>query len=451
MIFFTYCSHIFVFLFQITLNYYKNMLVKFSVGNFLSFKENVSINLSATSLNEYRNDNIFQSPINDLSLLKSIIVYGANSSGKSNLFKAIGFMKRFILNSSKDSISGEEIMVERFKLSTETISKPSFFEMEFIIDSTKYKYGFEVDTDTVHSEYLYYQNKTKEYLLFKRNFQSIELGKKIDMANEKLFEITRENSLFLSVCAQFNDKLANLIIKEIRGINFISGIDDFGSIDYTAKLLTNNNFKVMVNNLLKSANLGFNEIKIEKVSTEDILSKSGIPKELHKILIKNNPENTIISTKHFVYDENKEIFGEEYFDLNTDESLGTRKFFALAGPLIDTLTNGTILIIDEFDSRLHPELCKAIIKLFNSSENNPYKAQLIIASHNSTFINSNNKLFRRDQIIIAGKNRYGVTRLESLFEKKIRKDASFEKDYLSGKYDGVSIELTISNQLNLKL
>lgn len=427
------------------------MLVKFTVGNFLSFKERVSISLAATSLTEYRTDNIFQSPINDLSLLKSLIVYGANSSGKSNLFKALGFIKRFILNSSKDSISGEEIMVERFKLSTETISKPSLFELEFIIDDTKYRYGFEVDSSKVHSEYLYFQNKTKEYLLFNRNFQKIELGKKFDVSNEKLIEITRENSLFLSVCAQFNDKLANIIIKQIRGINFISGIDDLSSTDYTAKLLNDANFNIMVNNLLKGANLGFNEIKLEKVSTEEILSKSGIPKELHKMLIKSNPENTIISTKHYVYDDKNNIKGEEFFDLNSDESLGTRKFFALAGPIIDTLTKGKILVIDEFDSRLHPELCKAIIKLFNSAENNPYKAQLLIASHNSTFINSNNKLFRRDQIIIAGKNKYGITRLESLFEKKIRKDASFEKDYLSGKYDGVAIELTISNQLNLEL
>lgn len=427
------------------------MLVKFSVCNFLSFKEKTSISLVSSSLSEYRNDNIFQSPINDLSLLKSLVIYGANSSGKSNLFKAISFMKRFILNSSKESISGEEIMVERFKLSTQTADKPSFFELEFIIENTKYKYGFSVDTKKVHSEYLYYQNKTKEYPLFKRNFQTIELGKKIDMSNEKLVEITRDNSLFLSVCAQFNDKLANQIIRKIRSVSFISGIDDLGSTDYTAKLLSNPEFNLMVNNFLKGANLGFNEIKIEKVSTEELFNKSNIPKEIQKFIIKNNPENTIISTKHSVYDENNQPNGEEFFDLNTEESLGTRKFFALAGPIIDTLTKGSTIMIDEFDARLHPELCKAIIKLFNSSVNNPYNAQLIIASHNSTFINSNNKLFRRDQVVIAGKDRFGITRLESLFEKKIRKDASFEKDYLQGKYDGVAIELTINNQLNLDL
>jgi AAA15 family ATPase/GTPase len=427
------------------------MLVKFSVCNFLSFKENTSISLPATSLTEYRGDNIFQSPINDLSLLKSLVIYGANSSGKSNLFRAISFMKWLVLTSSKDSTSGDEITVERFKLSTETINKPSFFEVEFIVDDKKYRYGFEVDTQKVHSEYLYYQSKTKEYLLFKRTLQEIELGKKFDVETQKLFSITRENALFLSVCAQFNDTLSTMLTKEIRDITLISGVNDFSSKEYTGKMLNDEKFNLMMNNLLRSAKLGFNEVKVEKVSSQDLLSKSDIPKELYKMILKNNPENNIVSTKHYVYDENKEIYGVEFFDLNSEESLGTKKFFALAGPIIEALTKGTVLIIDEFDSRLHPELCKAIIKLFNSVQNNPYNAQLIIASHNSTFINSNNKLFRRDQIIIAGKDKYGTTRLESLFEKKIRKDASFEKDYLAGKYDGVSIELDISNQLNLDL
>lgn len=342
-------------------------------------------------------------------------------------------------------------MVERFKLSTETIDKPSFFEIEFIVDQKKYRYGFEVDREKVHKEYLYYQSKTKEYVLFNRILQEIELGKKFDIETQKLVTITRENALFLSVCAQFNDTLSTLLTKEIREITFISGVNDLSSSEYTIKMLNDGKFNFMVNNLLRSAKLGFNEVKIEKVSTQDILGKSDIPKDLLKMILKKNPENNIVSTKHDVYNENNEIESEEFFDLNSEESLGTRKFFALSGPIIEALTKGAVLIIDEFDSRLHPELCKAIIKLFNSSQNNPYNAQLIIASHNSTFINSNNKLFRRDQVIIAGKDKYGMTRLESLFEKKIRKDASFEKDYLSGKYDGISIELDISNQLNLDL
>lgn len=425
------------------------MLVKFSVCNFLSFKENTSISFSASSLTEYREDNIFDSPVSDSGLLKSLIIYGANSSGKSNLFSALGFMKRFVLNSSKDSTSGEEIMVERFRLSTETFNKPSSFELELIIENTKYRYGFEVDINRVHSEYLYYQVKTKEYVLFKREFQNIIRGKKIDKTNEKLFEITRENALFLSVCAQFNDSLATLIIKEIRNINFLNGVDDFSSTEYTARMLDDETSNTLINNLLRSANLGFKELKVERVATEDLLAKSEIPKELHKIILKNNPENNIVSTKHDVYNEKKEIVNAEFFDLHSSESLGTRKFFALAGPIVDTLLNGKLLIIDEFDSRLHPELCKGIIRLFNSKRNNQRNAQLIIASHNSSFINPGNKLFRRDQIIIARKNKLGITKIKSLFDLKIRKDASFEKDYLSGKYEDEEVDLNVINQFNL--
>lgn len=424
------------------------MLVKFTVSNFLSFKEKTSIDLTTTSLTEYKNDNTFQSPLGDLSLLKSIVVYGANASGKSNLFKAVGFMKRYILNSSKGTSHGDEIPVQRFKLSTVTYRKPSLFEIETIISDTKYRYGFEVDKSKVHSEYLYFQKKNKEYLVFLRTFQQIDFGKKIEFGNERLFEITRDNALFLSVCAQFNDPVAISIVDKIHQINFINGVDDLSSTEYTIRMLADKQSNIMVNNLLKSANLGFTGIKIEKIATEELLSNSSIPKELQKFFIKESPENTFITTKHPVYDENNQVIEENYFDLNSEESLGTRKFFALAGPIINTITTGGILVIDEFDSRLHPELSKGIIKLFNSASN-AYNAQLIIASHNSTFINSSNKLFRRDQIVVAGKNRFGVTRLESLFEKKIRKDASFEKDYLSGKYDGTSIELVINNQLNL--
>lgn len=430
------------------------MLVKFTVSNYLSFKDKTGIDLTATSLTEYRTTNIFESSFNEMNLLRSLIIYGANSSGKSNLFKALSFLKRFILNSSKDSIAGEEIPVERFKLSTETENKPSHFEIEFITSNIKYRYSFEVDTEKVYTEYLYYAKKTKEYLLFKREGQEIIFGKKFDISNEKLKDITRENALFLSVCSQFNDSLANSIIDTIRNIHFVSAFDEIGSVNYKAKMYNDKSFHAKVNTLLSSADLGFSEIVFEKVSTLDFFNR--IPgskdlQELQKIFIKDKSENFIVRTRHLIYDKSKNPVGEEYFDLLQEESLGTRKIFALAGPIIDTLDNGGVLVIDEFDSRLHPGLCKAIIKLFNCSEKNPNNAQLIVVSHNSNFINSTNQLFRRDQIIIAGKDILGITRTESLFQKKIRKDASFEKDYLSGKYDEKVINLEIDSQLSFDL
>jgi len=424
------------------------MLVKFTVGNYLSFKENVSIDLNTSSLTELRSDNFLSTSVSNLSVLKSLVTYGSNSSGKSNLFKAIKFVKKFIQNSSKNSQANEEIDTEPFRLAIETINKPSFFEIEIVFDSARYRYGFEVDNKIVHKEWLFYAKKTKEYLLFKRDKQSLEVGNKFDKSSKNLITNTRENALFLSVCAQFNIEIAKNIIKQLSNLKYISGTNDRDTIDFTVKLLNDPNYSKIINNFIKGANLGFNKIETEKIEiTEDMLNKSGIPKDLHKMVLENNSQNTLITTEHTVYDEKQEPQGSTYFDLIENESLGTRKLFSLAGPIIDAIINGRTLIIDEFDARLHPLLGKAIIKLFNSKENP--KAQLIIASHNSHFINSNSKLFRRDQIIIVEKDQYGQTRMETLNDKKIRKDASFEKDYLAGKYDGVPIKLEINNQLNL--
>lgn len=423
------------------------MLVNFTVGNYLSFKENVSVDFAATSLSEHRKTNIF-SVSNDMNLLKSVILFGSNSSGKSNFFKAIKFLRRFIQNSSKDSQADELIDVEPFRLSTETVDKPSFFEITFILDSIKYRYGFEVTEEVVLKEWLFSSGKTKEFLLFSRKNDVIEIGSKYDEASSNIRSITRNNALFLSVCAQFNIELAIDIIKLIGNLNYISGTNDHEAIKFTVKLLNDPKYSKIVNNFIKGAKLGFNEVKTEKIEiTSEMLTESKIPKELHKMFIEKSDDQVVITTKHTVYDKNQEPSGNTFFDLMNNESLGTRKVFSLAGPIIDTIINGRTLIIDEFDARLHPVLAKAIIQLFNSSDNK--NAQIIFASHNSHFINSSAKLFRRDQVLITEKNQYGITSIESLYNKKIRKDASFEKDYLSGKYDGVPVKLEINSQLDL--
>jgi AAA15 family ATPase/GTPase len=123
------------------------------------------------------------------------------------------------------------------------------------------------------------------------------------------------------------------------------------------------------------------------------------------------------------------------FDLDDQESEGTQKVFTMAGPLLDTLKNGKILVIDEFDARFHPLISRAIVELFNSNKTNPNNAQLIFITHDTNLLS--NKLFRRDQIWFTEKNRYGVTDLYSLAEYKIRNDASFESDYIKGRYGAI--------------
>jgi AAA15 family ATPase/GTPase len=116
------------------------MLIEFSVGNFRSFKEKVTFSMVAANLvskdKSLDENNVFAVD-KDLTLLKTAAIYGANASGKSNLAKALGFMKWFIINSSKETQISEKIKVEQFKLSNETDSKPSFFEISFFMNQKK--------------------------------------------------------------------------------------------------------------------------------------------------------------------------------------------------------------------------------------------------------------------------------------------------------------------------
>jgi AAA15 family ATPase/GTPase len=414
------------------------MLVKFTVENYLSFKNRTSIDFTATSLTELRNANLHQTALKNVTLLKSMIIYGANSNGKSNLFKALNFARKFIINSSKDSQADEPIEVQPFCLSTETIENPSFFELVFIHDTAKYRYGFEVDDTEIQKEWLYLTTKNKEQLLFERAFQDITITKKYDDASNNLTSITRKNALFISVCAQFNIPTGMAILKALNNVQYISGMQDRHTVNFTIDMMDDPIKKKYIDNFIASADLGFTETKVERFKlTEEILEKGNVPKEIRKMILESDEENVVVSTKHPIYDENNEEVDAIYFNLFVNESLGTGKYVALSGPIIDTLMHGKTLIIDEFDAQLHPHLSKAIVELFNSKENNPHGAQLIFASHNPALINPKRKLFRRDQIIITEKDQFGVTTMESLYDKKIRKDASFEKDYLEGKYNGL--------------
>lgn len=423
------------------------MLVRFTIANFLSFKERTTLSLTATTVTEFQQSNVFNTSLTDISLLKSLVIYGPNSSGKSNMFKALNFMRWFMLNSSKDFQADEDIDVDSFKLSTTTTNEPSFFEIEIIVDDTKYRYGFKVDEKIVYEEWLFYVKKIKEYPMFIRQRQDIRLEDKFDL-DPKLKSLARENALMLSLAAQFNNPTAISIIKRISIFKFISGVRDESHIDQTARMLEDIRYTRLIKSLLLNADLGFTDIKTEKVTvTEGMLSKS-MPKEIRAYIMKEKKENFFVSTLHQVFDENNNPIDTTSFSLHQNESLGTQKFFALAGPIIDAIVRGGVLIVDEFSSRMNPVLCESIIKLFNSISNNPNNAQFIFVTHNSQFVLKSSNNFRRDQMILFKKNPYGATEVASLYDKRVRKDASFDKEFFNEMFE-IPPKIDISQQLSL--
>ncbi len=405
------------------------MLIKFTVGNFLSFKGKLTINLSASKITEHSNNNVFETNFKDLKLLKSFAVYGYNSSGKSNLLDAFNFVRWFIINSSKDFQADENIGIVPFMLCRENKNMPSHFEVEFLMNNYKYKYGFEVDNNKIHKEWLYFTKIKSEFLLFERIEQNVKIGNKF-LADNELFEKTRENALFLSVTAQFNNSIAIDVIKIFRGIKVISGITDKRYLDYTANLLNDKRFAVFIEAILIGGFLGFKNVDSEKIDMSEGIESSKLPEEIKSYLLKTKPKDTLVRTEHEVFDESNKLIETTYFDLDRDESEGTKKFFSLIGPIVETLIEGRILLIDEFDARMHPKLSEALIQLFNSNRNNPRNAQLIFATHDTNYLRSN--ILRRDQVYIVVKDKFGASTGETLYDKGIRKDASFEKDFLLG-------------------
>lgn len=425
------------------------MLIEFSVGNYRSFKDRVTFSMVAASLvskdKKLDENNVFTVD-DELALLKSAAIYGANASGKSNLAKALGFMRWFMINSSKETQSTEKIGVERFKLSTETSAKPTFFEIVFLINQKKYRYGFEATRDEVMSEWLFYVPKLRETKLFERKFDSFSVSKtyKADGIPQK----TRRNALFLSVSAQFNVEIAESILSWLTSrVKVVSGLDDRGYRGYTTSCLMDDENKDEILQLLKRLDLGFSDVRVEESEITADLLPGELPDEIKSFILKNGEGKlTSIQTMHRKFDEKGNSVSTELFDLDDQESEGTQKVFALAGPLVDTLKDGKVLIIDEFDARIHPLISRAIVELFNSNETNPNNAQLIFMTHDTNLLS--NKLFRRDQIWFAEKNRYGATDLYSLAEYKVRNDASFESDYIKGKYGAIPYIGNLNNLID---
>ncbi|NET60776.1 MAG: ATP-binding protein [Symploca sp. SIO2E6] len=411
------------------------MLIEFSVANYRSFKEKVTFSMVAANLvaqdKEIDENNVFAID-DDLKLLKSAAIYGANASGKSNLTKALGFMRWFMINSSKETQSTEKIGVERFQLSTETEDQPSFFEIVFLLKGQQYRYGFEVNTDKVISEWLFYVPKSREAKLFERHDNDISSTKKYQA--EGIEKRTRQNALFLSVSAQFNVEIAEIILDWLsKKIAVISGLDDIGYRRYTISCLINDKNKDKIIKLIKKLDLAIDDIKAEeiKINANDLPEE--LPDKIKNFLLEG--EAVSVKTMHRKFDNQGNYISTELFDLDNQESEGTQKIFALAGLLVDILKGGKVLIVDEFEARLHPLISRAIVELFNSRETNPNNAQLIFMTHDTNLLS--NKLFRRDQIWFTEKGRFGSTDLYSLAEYKIRNDASFESDYIKGRYGAI--------------
>jgi AAA15 family ATPase/GTPase len=413
------------------------MLIDFEVGNYLSFKDPVRLSMVAVNAyKEHLEDNTFEA--GGLRLLKSAAVYGANASGKSNLLAAMAFMRRFVLSSSKETQVEDEIPVKPFLLDTATETAPSRFEVSFILNGVRYRYGFEADSKAVRKEWLLRAEKTKETPLFLREDEGIEVAEPFK-EGAGLEEKTRDNALFLSVVAQFNGETAGRILKWFSGFRTLHGLDDRDFEYYTARCLQDATRRELLLNFVKNADVGITDLSVSEVplNTDDKMLKF-LPPELQTRL--RTQTQLKIAAIHKRYRDGQQD-GVVSFDFNEAESAGTKKFLRMAAPILDCLDNGYVVAIDELDAKLHPLLTKSIVGLFNSAAMNPKGAQLIFVTHDTNLLEHD--ILRRDQIWFTEKTRQSATALYSLAEfklhdgTKVRNDAALEANYIRGRYGAI--------------
>ena len=208
--------------------------------------------------------------------------------------------------------------------------------------------------------------------------------------------------------------------------------DHLDLIDFTAKLMSVGDYRKLINDVVRKSDLGIESIE-ERLKETAI--RSNISYDLISSIFADDIRQHTVRTGHFKYKDEK-AYEKIFFELLKHESLGTQKFFGILGPLLYTIKEKGIICIDEIDRRMHSHLLSDVIGLFNSGKTNTVGAQLIFTSHNTTILK---KGLRRDQIHLTEKDKSGVSTIENLHTKKpqIRKDASFDKDYLLGKYGAI--------------
>ena len=411
------------------------MIIEFSVKNYRSIKELQTLSMIAAPIKSKNenldNENVFQ--ISDkISLLKTAAIYGANGSGKSNLVKALITMFVFIDKSFQDDEIGKRI-IEPFAFDRFSFMEPTFFQLVFFSNNTKYRYGFEVKAGKVRSEWLFGTPGKKEVYYFTREGEKIQINDDKFSEGKGLETKTSLTNLFINVCKAFNGTVSKQIIDYFKTNILISaGVNDTGFRGTTLALMKDEVIKQKILSLLNEADFGIQGITNKPINAGDLPEGTSID-----IVSRVTSEKLeFLLSKRPVFDENGKEIGSRELLMDSQESDGTLKFFNYSGAILDTLEDGGALFIDEFDARLHPLLTRKLVKMFNSPVSNQKNAQLIFVTHDTNLLD--NLLLRRDQIYFTEKNKRSETVLYSLADfKGVRNDASYEKDYIKGKYGAI--------------
>ena len=442
------------------------MLIRFSVENFLSFKDRIEFSMipGKGTLKLHHKTKA----IKGISALKSSVIFGANASGKSNLIKAIDFGKKLILRGNK---SDQLIKYQNFRLDKKSYVLNSRIEYEIQYKEKNYAYGFVFNSKEIVEEWLYEITKKAQVKIFERNINTSKifdlepLLKKNKKEEQKQFlnfiaKSTPNNQLFLTEIRtrKVQDNVSDItdlvnIIDWFRDVLKVIFPDDKYNEGVKFELNDDSKLQMIFKEFLDYFDTGIDGICLEEIKLQDseiptklfdsikddLLNvkseKAGItlisPSNRTYFLIKKGNDVLVykLMTKHRVKGQNDLI----KFDTK-DESDGTNRIIDFIPTIMDLLNGDSVFIIDELERSLHPNLIYDLLDLFLNKCGN-INSQLIIASHESSLLTQ--KLLRKDEIWFVVKDKYGSSQIHSLEEYNIRFDKEIRKDYLLGRFKAI--------------
>ena len=410
------------------------MLVEFALANYRSIKEEMRLSLVAGPDKRLADSNVVTKElgpgVRPIRLLRSAAIYGANASGKTNLLRGLGAMHDIVVRSSGNL---DELPVTPFRFDPACHTKPSWFEVVCIADNVRYQYGFSATRHEIIDEWLYAWPRRQMQSWFERSrgvapgTSRWTFGGKLTGDRQVWRRATRPQALFLSTAVALNSTQLLPLFNWFRErLKVVVGSREVNP-KYTTKYCAERNRSDVVD-FLAASDLAIADIRIAQrgtapdsasedrsVADEEVGSKQAeaIPVD---VLVQHRPE------------------GGEPAEIDiSEESDGTRKMFALAGPWVDSLARGNVIVLDELHDNLHPELVRFLVAQFHDPASSPFGAQLIYSTHDTSILTQD--LLRRDQIWLCSRDERLETSVCSVSDFRMRRsDEDLERAYRAGRF-----------------
>ncbi len=407
------------------------MLIEFNVENFRSIRGTQTLSLAASKYYKgLEESNCFASGVGGLPpLLRSAVVYGPNAAGKSNLFRALQFMQAFVRQSHAHQ-EGQPIAHAPFALSQESRNEPSTFELFFVQENIRYQFGFAITANRVIREWLLAFPEGKAQRWYERSVNPSNqkeewyFGSKFTGRRQVWQEATRKNALFLSTAIQLNnEQLKPVFTWFANQLAIILPAAEI-NLQFSFEQCANEEGRQRIMEFMNAADLGIAGIEIKKMQFTMEMLPPEMPQPIREQIVRDG-----VPVVHFQHQTES---GEAIAFPLQEESNGTQKFFAFAGPLMDVLAKGRTLFVDELDTSLHPLMVRFLINLIHNPAINRKNAQLVFTTHDTSVLDTD--IFRRDQVWFIEKDSAQASRLYPLSDFSPRKGEALERGYLHGRY-----------------